>query len=90
MFAYGIKSCYRHLREVGKLTCEELAKMLGVSTSTVNHWHRAGLLSGRVANDKGECLYDLPGGNLPTKRQGEKLDARKKKAENFIDAPNRV
>ncbi len=90
MSAYGIKSFYWHLRETGKLTCEELAEMLGVSTTTVKHWHKTGLLRGGVANDKGECLYDLPKGNLPTKIQGGKLNAGKKKAENFTDAPHRV
>jgi DNA invertase Pin-like site-specific DNA recombinase/DNA-binding transcriptional regulator YiaG len=90
MSAYGIKSYYGHLREQGKLTTTEIAKMLGVCTTTVIDWHRAGLLNGRVASDKGEYLFALPIGNLPPKRPGEKLYVRKKKVENFVHAPHRV
>jgi hypothetical protein len=72
MHTYGIKSYYDHLRKEGKLTTKELAKMLGICTSTVIDWHRAGLLNGRVANDKGDHLFDFPKGNLPSKRPGEK------------------
>ena len=90
MSAYGIKSYYGPLREQGKLTTTEIAKMLGVCTTTVIDWPRAGLLNGRVANDKGEYLFDLPLGNLPPKRPGEKLYVRKKKVENFVHAPHRV
>ncbi|MEW6419434.1 MAG: hypothetical protein AB1480_15195 [Nitrospirota bacterium] len=68
-------SIEKSLRE---LTSKEVAKMLGICTDTVMVWHRAGLLNGRVANDKGEYLFDFPKGNLPPKRPGEKLYVRKK------------
>ena len=90
MSAYGIKSYYGHLREEGKLTSKEVAKILGICTTTVIDWHRAGLVNGRVANDKGDYLFDLPIDNLPSKRPGEKLYVRKKKVENFVEAPHRV
>ena len=90
MEAYGIKSYYAHLREEGKLTTREIAKMLGICTKTVIDWHGVGLLNGCVANDKGEYLFALPIGNLPPKRPGEKLYVRKKKVENFVHAPHRV
>jgi DNA invertase Pin-like site-specific DNA recombinase/DNA-binding transcriptional regulator YiaG len=90
MPSYGIKSYYEHLREQGKLTTGELAKMLGICTTTVIEWHRAGKLTGCIANDKGEYLFDCPIGKLQSKKIGGKLNGRKKKNENFIDAPNRV
>lgn len=79
---YGIKSYYSHLREEGKLTVKEMADRLGISPSTVIQWYKAGLLTGYVANDKGEYLFDPPGDNCPPKRPGEKLETRKKKLKN--------
>lgn len=90
MSTYGIKTYYRRLREGGKLTSEEVAKMLGICTTTVIQWYKAGLLNGYVANDKGECLFDLPADNLLFKRQGEKLETRKKNLENFINPTHEV
>jgi hypothetical protein len=72
MSTYYIKTYYRRLREGGKLTSEEVVKMLGICTTTVIQWYKAGLLNGYVANDKGEYLFDVPAGNLPFKRQGQK------------------
>jgi hypothetical protein len=90
MSAYGIKNYYACLREDGKLTTREIAKMLGICTKTVIDWYNVGLLNGHIANDKGEYLFDLPQNNLPPKRPGEKLYVRKKKVENFIEAPHWV
>lgn len=90
MWSYGIKNYYEYLREQGKLTTKDLAKRLGVCTTTVIDWHKAGLLNGCIANDKGEYLFDLPIGNLPSKRPGGKLYGRKKKVEDFVNAPHRV
>ncbi len=64
--------------------------MLGICTTTVIQWYKAGLLNGYVANDKGEYLFDVPVGNLPFKRQGEKLETRKKNLENFVDTVYKV
>jgi hypothetical protein len=80
--SYGIKSYYNHLREEGKLTVKEMADRLGISTGTVIQWYKVGLLTGYVANDKGEYLFDCPGDKCPSKRQGEKLETRKKKLKN--------
>jgi len=85
MSTYGIKTYYRRLQEEGKLTSKEVAKMLGICTTTVLQWYKAGLLNGYVASDKGECLFDVPISNLPSKRPGEKLETRKKNLENFVD-----
>jgi DNA-binding transcriptional regulator YiaG len=80
---YGIKSYYKHLREKGKLTAQEMAAKFGVLNSTVIRWCRAGLLSGCVVNDRGEYLFDPVQAMHPVKRQGEKLETRKGNLENY-------
>lgn len=87
---YGIKTYYGHLREEGKLTSKEVAKMFGICTTTAIQWHKAGLLKGYVVNDKGEYLFDTPEGSIPPKRPGEKLQTRRKKLENFINTVHKV
>jgi DNA invertase Pin-like site-specific DNA recombinase len=67
---YGLTSRHDRLRQAGMLTIAEVAVRLGVSTSTVNHWRRQGLLEAYRYNDKGECLYADPGPNPPIKHQG--------------------
>ncbi len=88
--SYGIKSYYSNLREEGKLTVKEMADRLGISAGTVIQWYKAGLLTGYVANDKGEYLFDCPGDKCPPKRQGEKLETRKKKLKNRGNNVNEV
>ena len=51
---------------------------------------KAGLIKGYVVNDKGECLYDTPGGECLIKRQGIKLEKRKKIVKNSINVLNEV
>jgi len=74
---YGLKSRYRRLRDRGLLTVKEIADDLNVSTSTVNAWRRHGLLQGHVCNDKQEYLFESPGADRPSKRQGRKLSKRR-------------
>lgn len=76
--AYELKDRFTRLRETGMLTVGEMADFLDVSTSTVKHWHAAGLLRGTAFNDKVECLYEHPGDDLPAKREGSKLSKRVK------------
>lgn len=59
-FNYGIKSYYKHLKEKGKLTAKEIAERFGICVDTVITRYKAGLLTGYVANDKGEYLFDPP------------------------------
>lgn len=42
------------------LSLPEMAELLGVHTTTVKKWGRAGLLAGHKANDKNERLYEPP------------------------------
>lgn len=65
--AYGLKDTYSRLRDRGLLTLGEVAAALGVSTATVKHWRRHGLLSARAYNDKDQYLYEPPGEGAPVK-----------------------
>jgi hypothetical protein len=74
--AYHLKSRYDRLRQMGKLTQEEMAERLDVSTATIRQWRQYGLVIGHAYNDKHECLYDHPRGNVPRKAKGKKLSQR--------------
>jgi DNA invertase Pin-like site-specific DNA recombinase len=73
---YNLKHRYQRLREAGKLTAEEMAKLLKVNPQTVKIWWRNGLLQGYSYNDKNECLYEPPGPDAPVKTQGSDLSKR--------------
>jgi DNA invertase Pin-like site-specific DNA recombinase len=66
------------LRARGLLTLTETADRLGVHTSTIKAWRRAGLLTAHQANDKNIPLFDPPDPADPrlAKRQGSKLSRR--------------
>jgi hypothetical protein len=84
---YEIKNRYDRLREMGMLTPEEMADLLGVSTSTVKTWRNHGLLRAHAYTDKNECLYEHPGDDPPVKTQGRKLSERRR----FLNVvPNRT
>ena len=74
----GLASHLERLRARGLLTIPEVAERLGVSTSTVKAWHRAGLLVSHVANDKNIRLFEPPTPGDPSlvKRMGSRLDQR--------------
>lgn len=78
----SIRSRYQRLREKGYLTQEEMAERLGVTSQTVRTWARHGLLRAHPYTDRGQCLYEPPGENPPTKKQGHpKLADRRRYAE---------
>jgi len=66
------------LRARGLLTLPEIAGQLGVHTSTIKAWRRAGLLTAHKANDKNIPLFEPPDPADPrlVKRQGSKLARR--------------
>jgi DNA invertase Pin-like site-specific DNA recombinase len=64
---YGLKSRYDRLRQVGKLTPQEIAKQLDIDITTLKLWRQAGRLQAHVYNDKGECLYEPLGEDRPVK-----------------------
>jgi DNA invertase Pin-like site-specific DNA recombinase/DNA-binding transcriptional regulator YiaG len=74
---YGLQTCYERLRAAGRLTKEELATQLGISSRTVKIWHSAGLLRGKLYNNKRGFLYDPPGPNAPIKHARHRLQERR-------------
>jgi hypothetical protein len=52
------------------LSLREIARRLGIGLNTVQVWRNNGLLTGRVANDKGEYLYFPPPSDLARPRIG--------------------
>jgi len=80
--AYGLKSRYERLRATGLLTLRELAARMDVNPCTIKYWRNRGLLTAHVANDKGECLYEMPGPDFVRPRigrpPGQKIKARKR------------
>jgi len=78
---YELKSRYERLRARGLLTSNEIAKQLGVSTTTVHTWGRNGLLKREVYGTSRRCLYHPLGSIIPTKGQG----GRKPRAPSLIN-----
>jgi DNA invertase Pin-like site-specific DNA recombinase len=74
----GLPSHLERLRARGLLTIPEVAERLGVSTSTIKAWHRAGLLISHQADDKNIRLFEPPPPGDPSlvKRMGSRLDQR--------------
>jgi hypothetical protein len=56
---YGLKSPFERLREQGYLTGIEVAKILGISTTTVHTLGRSGLISRRLYGNNKCCLYNV-------------------------------
>ena len=84
---YDMKNRYDRLRDVGMLTLEEMADLIGIATTTVKIWRNHGLLRAHAYNDKNECLYEHPGDAPPVKTQGRKLSERRR----FLNVePNRT
>lgn len=70
---YGLKNRFDRMRESGLLTVKEMAQLLVVSEGTVKTWKNHGMLTAHAYNDRGQCLYEHPGDNPPSKMQGAKL-----------------
>ncbi|CAG9169685.1 recombinase family protein [Cupriavidus pinatubonensis] len=56
--AYHLPSRFERLRKRGMLTGDELARQLGVSTTTIHIWGRAGFLKRHLYGNKHRCLYE--------------------------------
>jgi hypothetical protein len=46
------------------LTLAEIADHLDVAPHTVKSWRRSSIITGYPFNDKGECLYPVPTGEI--------------------------
>jgi DNA invertase Pin-like site-specific DNA recombinase len=64
---YRLASRYERLRAKGMLTLEEAATAMRINPETVKLWGTRGFIVARPFNDKHECLYELPPGELPVK-----------------------
>ena len=73
---YGLRPRYDRLRAAGLLTLEEMAQVLGISTTRVKIWLRHGLIRGHAYNNSNTCLYEHPGENPPRPAQGVRLSKR--------------
>jgi DNA invertase Pin-like site-specific DNA recombinase len=68
--AYQLRSHTQRLLDDGLISLNEIARRLHISPHTVKSWRDRGLLTGRLANDKGEYLYHMPPPDLPRPRIG--------------------
>jgi hypothetical protein len=67
---YHLKSRFERLRARGMLNAAELASRLGVSTTSIYHWGRDGIISEHRWGDGDRCLYEPPGDVVVVKGQG--------------------
>jgi DNA invertase Pin-like site-specific DNA recombinase len=65
-----LKTRYARLRATGKLTAEEVAKLLGVTVATVRRWGKKEIIKTYPYNDRNGCLYEHPGVNSPLMKKG--------------------
>jgi DNA invertase Pin-like site-specific DNA recombinase len=68
--AYHLRSHPQRLTDLGMVSLREIARRLDVHPHTVKHWRDLGLLTGHMANDKGEYLYYPPPADLARPRIG--------------------
>lgn len=73
---YHLTPRFDRLRQRGLLTLEEVAHVLGISTTTAKHWRVAGFLRGHAYNDKHHYLYERPGPNAPARYKWKGITAR--------------
>src|SRR6185437_1774162 len=69
---YHLKTRFDRLRDAGMLTAAEVAKQLGVCTTTVHDWRESGVLKAYPFSDKHEYLYEPVGSSGPRKHRGMK------------------
>jgi hypothetical protein len=74
--AYALKSRFERLRERGMLTGEEVARQLGVSTTTVHHLGRTGRVKRHLYGNNHRCLYEAPGDVQFVKGAGGRYSSR--------------
>jgi len=59
--AYGLKSRYERLRDLGMLTRKELADKQNVHQNTITKWRISGRVKGYLADDQNKYLFKDPG-----------------------------
>jgi DNA invertase Pin-like site-specific DNA recombinase len=83
---YGLRSHPQRLADQGMLSLREIARRLGIGLGTVQIWRNNGLLTGRVANDKGEYFYFPPPPDLERPRIGRPPGPRPAPTETPIES----
>jgi DNA invertase Pin-like site-specific DNA recombinase len=63
--SYNLKTRYARLRKIGKLTADEVSKLLGVTIQTVRRWGKNEIIRTYPYNDRNGCLYEHPGVHSP-------------------------
>jgi DNA invertase Pin-like site-specific DNA recombinase len=74
--AYTLRSRFERLRERGMLTGEEVARQLGVSSSTVHQLGRRGILQRHLYGNNHRCWYEPPGNVRLVKGVGSRYSGR--------------
>lgn len=74
--AYQLKSRFERLRERGMLTGNELARQLGVCTTTIHEWGRMGLLRRHLYGNNYRCLYEPVGDVVVIKGVGGRYGSK--------------
>ena len=85
--AYRLRSRFDRLRGCGMLTADELATDLGVCTTTIHHWGRAGLLRRHLYGNNHRCLYEPINGAVVVKGAGGRHGGR---SPSLITAPSTI
>ena len=62
---YKLKTRYARLRATGKLTADEVARLLNVTVATVRRWGKKGKIKTYPYNDRNGRLYEHPGVSSP-------------------------
>jgi DNA invertase Pin-like site-specific DNA recombinase len=74
--AYGLRGRFERLRARGMLTGDELARQLGVCTTTIHDWGRAGYLRRHLYGNNHRCLYEPIGEVVLVKGSGGRYGSR--------------
>jgi hypothetical protein len=83
--AYKLRSRFQRLRERGMRTGGELAKQLGVCTTTIYQWGRDGILKRHLYGNNHRCLFEPVGEVVLVKGNGGRYGSRPPQ---FIAAPS--
>ena len=87
---YKLRSRYDRLRAAGLLDLEEMATRFAVTPDTIKVWRRAGLLRCHAYSDKGQHLYEPPGGDAPVRKTWKGISAKKRLRKLAADATEGV
>ena len=74
--AYKLRSRFERLRLRGMLTGEEMARQLGVSTTTIHELGRQGVLTRHLYGNNHRCLYEPPGSGQLIRGAGGRYGGR--------------